>query len=235
MVIRNFEAVLAVTPWLCALIAVLFAVRRMCDGRVRARTFRAIWFVVAVRAALPVQFTLPQAPASFELPEWGDKPVTVFRTASGAVGEVLPVTETAAPVSLHAVLAFAWAAIAAGMAFVYAARWLIFVIRLYRTRSPMPELKRTYTSPKADVPFAFGLLHPAIYLPETAEPDDVPYILEHEMRHIRAGDLWLQAVLLAAQCVQWFNPLVHIMAGVARRDMELACDEAVLELSLIHI
>lgn len=229
MVIRNFEAVLAVTPWLCALIAVLFAVRRMCDGRVRARTFRVIWFVVAVRAALPVQFTLPQAPASFELPEWGDKPVTVFRTASGAVGEVLPVTETAAPVSLHAVLAFAWAAIAAGMAFVYAARWLIFVIRLYRTRSPMPELKRTYTSPKADVPFAFGLLHPAIYLPETAEPDDVPYILEHEMRHIRAGDLWLQAVLLAAQCVQWFNPLVHIMAGVARRDMELACDEAVLE------
>ena len=229
MVIRNFEAVLAVTPWLCALIAVLFAVRRMCDGRVRARTFRVIWFVVAVRAALPVQFTLPQAPASFELPEWGDKPVTVFRTASGAAGEVLPVTETAAPVSLHAVLAFVWAAVAAGLALVYAVRWLMFVIRLYRTRSPMPGYAKVYTSPKADVPFAFGLLHPAVYLPETAEPDDVPYILEHEMRHIRAGDLWLQAVLLAAQCVQWFNPLVHIMARMARRDMELACDEAVLE------
>lgn len=229
MVIRNFEAVLAVTPWLCALIAVLFAVRRMCDGRVRARTFRVIWFVVAVRAALPVQFTLPQAPASFELPEWGDKPVTVFRTASGAAGEVLPVTETAAPVSLHAVLAFVWAAVAAGLALVYAVRWLMFVIRLYRTRSPMPGYAKVYTSPKADVPFAFGLLHPAVYLPETAEPDDVPYILEHEMRHIRAGDLWLQAVLLAAQCMQWFNPLVHIMARMARRDMELACDEAVLE------
>lgn len=229
MVIRNFEAVLAVTPWLCALIAVLFAVRRMCDGRVRARTFRVIWFVVAVRAALPVQFTLPQTPASFELPEWGDKPVTVFRTASGAAGEVLPVTETAAPVSLHAVLAFVWAAVAAGLALVYAVRWLMFVIRLYRTRSPMPGYAKVYTSPKADVPFAFGLLHPAVYLPETAEPDDVPYILEHEMRHIRAGDLWLQAVLLAAQCVQWFNPLVHIMARMARRDMELACDEAVLE------
>lgn len=229
MVIRNFEAVLAVTPWLCALIAVLFAVRQMCDGRVRARTFRVIWFVVAVHAALPVQFTLPQAPASFDLPEWGDKPVTVFRTASGAAGEVLPVTETAAPVSLHAVLAFVWAAVAAGLALVYAVRWLMFVIRLYRTRSPMPGYAKVYTSPKADVPFAFGLLHPAVYLPETAESDDVPYILEHEMRHIRAGDLWLQAVLLAAQCVQWFNPLVHIMARMARRDMELACDEAVLE------
>ena len=101
MVIRNFEAVLAVTPWLCALIAVLFAVRRMCDGRVRARTFRVIWFVVAVRAALPVQFTLPQAPASFDLPEWGDKPVTVFRTASGAAGEGRPGAPTAAPGSLH--------------------------------------------------------------------------------------------------------------------------------------
>ena len=130
MVIRNFEAVLAVTPWLCALIAVLFAVRRMCDGRVRARTFRVIWFVVAVRAALPVQFTLPQAPASFDLPEWGDKPVTVFRTASGAAGEVLPVTETAAPVSLHAVLAFVWAGVAAGVAHVYAVRWVVSVIRL---------------------------------------------------------------------------------------------------------
>ena len=201
MVIRNFEAVLAVTPWLCALIAVLFAVRRMCDGRVRARTFRVIWFVVAVRAALPVQVTLPQA----------------------------PVTETAAPVSLRAVLAFVWAAVAAGLALVYAVRGLMFVIRLYRTRSPMPGYVKVYTSPKADVPFAFGLLHPAVYLPETAEADDVPYILEHEMRHIRAGDLWLQAVLLAAQCVQWFNPLVHIMARMARRDMELACDEAVLE------
>lgn len=53
-------------------------------------------------------------------------------------------------------------------------------------------------------------------------------ILEHEAAHIRHLDA-LKKLCLTISCVcHWFNPLVWLMAALACRDMELACDEAVV-------
>ena len=54
------------------------------------------------------------------------------------------------------------------------------------------------------------------------------FIFRHELTHYKHGDLWLKLLLLAARCLHWFNPLVHLIARFAQEDIEAACDDAVV-------
>ena len=63
-----------------------------------------------------------------------------------------------------------------------------------------------------------GLLRPVIVLPPEVPEADLPLILRHELCHIRRRDLWYKGVMLLANAVHWFNPLVWRMAGQAGRD-----------------
>jgi hypothetical protein len=56
-------------------------------------------------------------------------------------------------------------------------------------------------------------------------------ILAHERAHVAQGDPWVNAIVLLVQCLNWFNPFVHIGGRALRVDQELACDAAVLEQS----
>jgi TonB family protein len=53
-------------------------------------------------------------------------------------------------------------------------------------------------------------------------------ILAHESAHLARGDVLANALIAAAQCLCWFNPLVHLAAFLSRIDQELACDATVL-------
>lgn len=57
---------------------------------------------------------------------------------------------------------------------------------------------------------------------------DAAFIFRHELTHYKHGDLWLKLLLLAARCLHWFNPLVHLIARFAQEDIEAACDDAVV-------
>ena len=73
--------------------------------------------------------------------------------------------------------------------------------------------------------------HPVILLPKKTDWQDettLRYVLEHEFVHIRRLDAVTKLLLVAAVCVHWFDPFVWAMYLLANRDIELACDEAVL-------
>lgn len=78
-------------------------------------------------------------------------------------------------------------------------------------------------------PFVLGLIRPRIYIPFRMPKQEQAYILAHEQCHIRRLDpLWkLIAFLLLA--VYWWNPLVWCAFFYMVRDMEMSCDEAVIE------
>ena len=78
-------------------------------------------------------------------------------------------------------------------------------------------------------PFVLGLIRPRIYIPFRMSKQEQAYILAHEQCHIRRLDpLWkLIAFLLLA--VYWWNPLVWCAFFYMVRDMEMSCDEAVIE------
>ena len=84
-------------------------------------------------------------------------------------------------------------------------------------------------SSAADCPMLAGFIHPTLYLPdERISRTDAVFIFRHELTHYKHGDLWLKLLLLAARCLHWFNPLVHLIARFAQEDIEAACDDAVV-------
>lgn len=85
-----------------------------------------------------------------------------------------------------------------------------------------------------------GLAGPAVVgviTPRLVTPDDFEerysqaeraLIRAHERAHIERDDPKTNAAMALAQCLCWFNPLVHVAVYFARLDQELACDATVM-------
>ncbi len=85
-------------------------------------------------------------------------------------------------------------------------------------------------------PLTFGVVRPVVIVPKACSEaqgwtgERMRFVLAHELCHVRRCDVALKCVLAAAVCLHWFNPLAWIMWVLASRDIELACDEAVVRL-----
>ena len=80
-------------------------------------------------------------------------------------------------------------------------------------------------------PLVCGLIGPRICLPTRMDFGNavlLRHVLAHEAMHIRRRDNWVKAVMLAALVLNWYNPLVWLMAKCLASDLEAACDAAVL-------
>ncbi|MBF4692407.1 M56 family metallopeptidase [Fusibacter ferrireducens] len=74
-------------------------------------------------------------------------------------------------------------------------------------------------------PFVFGN---RIYLTGSLDAMESDYILKHEQIHINRGDHIIKPIAFLVACVHWFNPFVWIAYILMERDMELSCDEGVI-------
>ena len=76
-------------------------------------------------------------------------------------------------------------------------------------------------------PAVTGLFRPTLLLPhEGYDLNELRYILRHELCHLKRHDMLFKLVLLAANAMHWFNPVVYLMLRQADEDIELACDSA---------
>jgi len=79
-------------------------------------------------------------------------------------------------------------------------------------------------------PMVIGFLHPVLILPDTAYgPEELGFILKHELVHLKRRDTCVRLLMAAAGAVHWFNPLIWLMQKEAAVDMELSCDELVVQ------
>lgn len=78
-------------------------------------------------------------------------------------------------------------------------------------------------------PLMLGLVNPVIVLPgRLLLPDELEFILRHELTHLRRWDVAYKGILSLACAMHWFNPLVWLMSRAAGRNLELCCDDAVV-------
>ena len=85
-----------------------------------------------------------------------------------------------------------------------------------------------WESEQAPSPFVLGFIRPRIYLPFGLDRGSRDYVLAHERTHIRHRDHWVKPLAFLLLAVYWFNPLLWAAYILLCRDMEYACDEAVL-------
>ncbi len=124
------------------------------------------------------------------------------------------------------IAAYIWIAGVSGMG-LYAA---LSYVRLYQKRRAAVWLRdNIYLCDKIPSPFVFGLFRPNIYLPSSLDEKELPYIIMHEKHHIHRRDHIVKLLAFAALCVHWWNPLVWVAFYMASQDMEMSCDEAVIQ------
>ena len=86
-----------------------------------------------------------------------------------------------------------------------------------------------YQSDAVSSPFLLGVVKLSIYLPYGMAEATTGYVISHEQAHIRRKDHWWKLIGFLLLCIYWFHPLVWVAYGLLCKDIELACDEAVIK------
>ncbi|OKP92743.1 M56 family metallopeptidase [Paenibacillus sp. P32E] len=118
--------------------------------------------------------------------------------------------------------------------------WLIGIVLLlgYSVISYLKLLDRVRTATLVDgyvfesdrvtTPFVYGFIRPRIVIPVGLRDNELTYILEHELTHIRRRDYLIKPFAFLVLTLHWFNPLMWISFMLMSKDMEMSCDESVL-------
>ena len=229
-----------------ALILLVLALRLGAKNHRPRRLFPALWCAAAVRLLLPV--SIPTRLSIWNLFKTASQPAAAASSpqtllpfpdlAQGISSGALPAAEP----GMHPVL-IVWLAGSALLA-AYVMIGYVFLVRRLQPTYPAPKasvdallpLFRFRKAPAIRVtksrraPLTFGVSRPVILLPEDLDRGSEAFrlILSHELAHVRRHDCLRKLLFAVCLCLYWWNPLVWCMVILAGRDMELACDEAVL-------
>ena len=229
-----------------ALILAVLLVRAIFKNRVPKRMVYTLWLVVLVKLCLPgTLVSLPVLPAEeaaapvqrVELPA---QPLPAQQPAQAVTQPQTPVQQPvspaqgdaeapAKPLTAMQIFQIVWAGGSALLGLWLFGTWLVFTVRLHKSRRFLGRHGRTriYISSTVKSPCLAGLI-PAVYLTEDVlQTDSTELILRHELTHLRHLDFLWSFCRTAAVIVYWWNPFIWLAAICSKRDAELACDEAV--------
>ena len=229
-----------------ALILAVLLVRAIFKNRVPKRMVYTLWLVVLVKLCLPgTLVSLPVLPAEeaaapvqrVELPA---QPLPAQQPARAVTQPQTPVQQPvspaqeaaeapAKPLTAMQIFQIVWAGGSALLGLWLFGTWLVFTVRLHKSRRFLGRHGRTriYISSTVKSPCLAGLI-PAVYLTEDVlQTDSTELILRHELTHLRHLDFLWSLCRTAAVIAYWWNPFIWLAAILSKRDAELACDEAV--------
>ena len=118
-----------------------------------------------------------------------------------------------------------WACAAAVIVLVSMAAYL----RLQKQVKDAVEVPGGYESDKIETAFVLGFIKPKIYIPSGMSQSARKQILAHERTHLEKGDHWIKMIAFIALALHWFNPLVWVAYLMLCKDIEIACDERVVQ------
>lgn len=92
---------------------------------------------------------------------------------------------------------------------------------------------KLYKTNEFSTPAITGILKVKILIPEylltCLSKNDLKFIIHHELCHLKRLDNITNYLILIYKTIYWFNPLIYIMFKHMRRDMEISCDNLVLD------
>ena len=228
-----------------AMILMVLALRLFLKKHLPRGIFPALWCAAAVRLLLPI--TVPT-----HLSVWNLLHTPAAAQANGVISDVLTpfpslaassTAKPAADIAGISPMLLVWLVCAILLAAYFVIGYTCMVRRFRGTRlAPQPSIDalldrfrfsrdpRICVSSSRRAPLTFGVFRPTVLLPEDLPVGDAQFqlVLAHELAHIRRKDCLRKMLLTVCLCLYWWNPLVWLMVWLANRDMELACDEAVL-------
>ena len=231
-----------------AVVALVVMVLRLPLKKVPRWVTCALWGVVLLRMVLPAGLSLPvslvpQGVSSGAYVEQVLPPATdqtaVPDTPSTAVSPAEGGTQTATPAPAAPsgegiqTQAPRWPAVVTGIWAAGCVACLLWAALSYwRLRRQVAEAVRVepgvYETDQIPSPFVCGFFRPRVYLPAGLDVADRTYVLLHERAHLRRWDHRTKVLAWLALSVHWFNPVLWVAYRLFCRDVEAACDQAVI-------
>ena len=222
---------------LAAIVAVaLVLIARLCLRKAPKRCSYLLWSVVLLRLAIPFSLKLPGKsllPVSTDTfnVDLAFKAVPVIdsgnRMVDNAVNSILPAAEVGASANPMKI----WLAVGttvwdAGKTLL-AALSLIKYFRLIMLIGTERQ-GNIAVSEKLGTAFVLGIFRPVICLPAGLSESERQMIIAHESAHIKRGDHIVKLIAYILLVIHWYNPVMWLAFGLMTRDMEMSCDEAVI-------
>ena len=227
---------------------VLFILRR--THHQSSRTAYGICIILLLGLLIPVKIQLPvsseiiEPVRSLPLSEvWIESPTPVASAMSTAPGSN-PSEPGMNGTQIVTLLWLGGCAVALGINLIrnreslkYIRRWSrpagsaeLELLRQLQSQMKLKRHIRLMTCRGIATPYALGLLHPTLILPEQDwEKEELTLVLTHELIHIRRYDSWIRLLSVIARVVYWFNPIVYLLEIQLNQYCEQACDEAVIQ------
>ncbi len=99
----------------------------------------------------------------------------------------------------------------------------------FKVREAVNLTDNIYLCDNIASPFIFGVIKPKIYLPSNINENNIDFVTAHEKAHIKRLDhLWKPLGFLLLT-IYWFNPILWVAYVLLCKDIEFACDEAVIK------
>ena len=149
--------------------------------------------------------------------------VTVPQITTPSAG--IPETAVKAPVDIMGVLGFIWLL---GFAFILIFSLFSFLKLKKNVTISIKIAKEIYVCDYIDIPFILGIFNPKIYLPSSLNKEDVKYVVAHERAHLRNFHNIYKPIGFLLLAAYWFNPFMLLAYVLFSKDIELACDEDVI-------
>ncbi|MFF2176530.1 M56 family metallopeptidase [Lysinibacillus sp. NPDC058147] len=99
---------------------------------------------------------------------------------------------------------------------------------LVRVRTATLVKDNIYETDQIATPFVLGFINPKIYIPIDMSDHELSYILLHEQIHIKRRDYLIKPLAFMMLIIHWFNPLMWLSYALMSKDMEMSCDESVV-------
>lgn len=162
-----------------------------------------LWLLAGIRLLMPIEIRsdLSLQPA-FTLPDMG-----------------------LAALKWAAVLPWIWGVIAA----CFGIYTLVSYRKLKHKVADAVKIQGGWECDGIDTAFILGFIKPRIYIPFGMNGQARKHILEHERTHLDKGDHWIKMIAFLALALHWFNPLVWVAYILLCKDIEMACDERVVQ------
>lgn len=208
-----------------------------------------IWLVLAIRLVIPINISLPTAPLTVNMPNTSLLDAATAQPDAVIVPPepILSLTETVQKTStLLDAFTIIWVIGVVAFMVYQLAGYFIFKKKVLRwsKASQDPHVESAILSASAQIgltrkiiplvsdsvssPLMIGFFRPLLILPgETYSDADLSFIIRHELTHCKRNDLWYKLLLIVANAVHWFNPVVYLMFHQASEDLELSCDDTV--------
>lgn len=213
-----------------------------------------IWMLLAIRLIIPITIFLPVAPVEINIQNAAIASYDDVSSNSYMPDAITNQSDQAEPlidtvqrtITILDAVTFIWCIGMVAFLIYQLAGYIIFRKKVLRwSRVPHePRVESTIHMVSTEIslskkvvplindtissPLMIGFLRPLLILPcETYSDSELSFIVRHELAHCKRHDLWYKLLLIVANAIHWYNPVIYLLFYEGSKDLELSCDDVI--------